>query len=1173
MKDKTLDKSKISILHNNTTHILSTIEQCQQAQYFDNVEGNARVVIAYLHTQLGFADTNTDYTPHQELELAITTIQSLPPNSPVLKAFIDILLNTANVIISRDSMVKDAVIKKLNDLSIEVPTVALTPRAPLIQSADSVISTLIGMVLDNLLTSITSEYHFGLATLVASALKALFPSDAYQAQITAGIVKISDRLKISEQESPSVPKDTPLVAVLYAYGNEKITPESVKLLITHLMSSSLDKKEQAKQIISAIQTVFNEKCYRKGHSTNVILALPMHLFPVLDEFLPVNQLEELLAETDFKLHSYSAAEHEDTFSTYTLSNQLMFNECIEDMLNNRYNNLPNEIFAGHIPPILRMAGRRAASEFSLVKEEAFCLLPPAMQIQIAALDAKEKKQLGDFLQIYIKVNKQAERFQQRDLAAFFYRYGEKMMQLIQIMGTEAITVLRKQLAGTVLSLEQFISIVPTIDDELIPTLKDYFATLRTPVHPEQVELFITCLISITILKEMGAPWKEEMDIPYNEREEAQKRAFKDYIMGLATGHTPQEFLRALVQVLISKLLPNMDIELSDDQIATMLERMPPERFAKLANASHKMQHDQYREVFLELLKLDLTGGSIDQFLHDPKQTNQVGQDLALHNQAIRAQLTAKGIDPSMALNYTYKHHFIVTTGSVESNTLDNQYLVLWDYILQLNEQTKRVLSQEKIHGTTHEKQLKAILKSIDAIKKSIEAIESEKRTSQAIAKLVQQDINKALITKIKKNITALMSHGADLPAEFNEFAQHMSDQVELISASEQRAKEAPVAKNLKPKTHYFSVEQWSKEKTMTFFLADEVGCCLATNGHQFQAMVQRRMDDGMLFHVVIDQSTGKPAALVWLYLAETSTGDIALMSNFFEIHAKYGISDETRKAILHGLLEFNQHYLKDNPQIKGFYMNQLKYGWHKNDISSYPVKHLAVKDKIGGPYIAGDIKQRMCWADAETQAKVLEKTRNMYYLVSLNESSFHEFSPAVLAQEVTPGFVSLADKIRAKIISSVDATKPVDEMLQTIMAQLRVELEHFYQKPLSSNPALITELEAQITEALRFKQEIQRELFELTKDKSVSAQEAIALISAHHQEQLIHWYGPVTNNPAFAEDMMKAFTLATAFHEKQMLRSPLNSSQSDQRFFSLAQRQPAATDQEAQSTLDPRDSI
>ncbi len=156
-------------------------------------------------------------------------------------------------------------------------------------------------------------------------------------------------------------------------------------------------------------------------------------------------------------------------------------------------------------------------------------------------------------------------------------------------------------------------------------------------------------------------------------------------------------------------------------------------------------------------------------------------------------------------------------------------------------------------------------------------------------------------------------------------------------------------------------------------------------------MVQRRMDDAMLFHVAIHEETNQPIALIWLYLAETQAGKIVLIANFFEVNARYAHDEITRKSLLNGLLAFTNQYLEANPNIAGFYMNQLTYGWNVGDLNQYPKGKLKLKDKLGGAFDVDGI------CDSDTDS--MEFTKSQYYLASLGRKRFHVFKPEILLEE------------------------------------------------------------------------------------------------------------------------------------------------------------------------------
>ncbi|MDI9818478.1 MULTISPECIES: hypothetical protein [unclassified Legionella] len=314
---------------------------------------------------------------------------------------------------------------------------------------------------------------------------------------------------------------------------------------------------------------------------------------------------------------------------------------------------------------------------------------------------------------------------------------------------------------------------------------------------------------------------------------------------------------------------------------------------------------------------------------------------------------------------------------------------------------------------------------------------------------------KVLVDKIISNIRALDQHFAETSTQFKEFVQHTIDQVGLLK--EEQKTNTPNKKSI----FHFSVEQWPKDKIMTFFLGDEVGCCLATTNPQFQAMVQRRMDDALLFHVAVDKATNRPAALIWLYLAETEEGKIVLVANFFEVNTKYAVNETVRLALLNGLLQFTYQYLKSNPNINAFYMNRLSYGWNTRDLDSYPITDVSLVDKLGGPYIPGYSEEDI---DLDKE-KRLAITDQQYYLVSLNQRQFHQFDAKILEKDRSPTLTE-KDAILQKAILASEKDRKKENIIEVIAAQHALELAPFYSSPMEEDPHFCKDIDAALEKAL-----------------------------------------------------------------------------------------------------------
>ncbi len=528
---------------------------------------------------------------------------------------------------------------------------------------------------------------------------------------------------------------------------------------------------------------------------------------------------------------------------------------------------------------------------------------------------------------------------------------------------------------------------------------------------------------------------------------------------LSNHKSPKDFLNTLVTFLLRGILGEISVKLNSETLQQIFKKISLDKLGNLIDASHRMLHNQYQKIFLELLKRDFFGEDIDTFLHSLKQESEIGKDLARHNGSIRRMLVEKGVDPDKALAYQGKHEFMITP-SVSSGSIENLYSVLLSYLRELEKQSISLQLQPDLHDKA-KMQLHAIIGNISQLEQKIAAKRMRGAAEVVAITAVLSDVNNSsLLKKITSNCEALKvlkEKNPDLTASFFEFADHVKEQRDLIAGQAPKSSAVPSQAS---RREYFTVKQWSKADSMTFFLGDEVGCCLASDGAQFQAMVQRRMDDAMLFHVAIDQSTGRPAALIWLYLAETADKKIVLMANFFEVKTKFGLDNDKRKALCHGLLQFTQQYLEDNPTIDGFYMNQLSYGWCQRDLVDYPVEVLMGIDKLGGPYIPGGIGGDVDQHNPEIQAQIQQMTKEMYFLASLHQSEFHKFSKGILEQTRPTKMLSLSELIQTSVSSCKEKGFDLKATARSVIQQHGVDLGHFY-----ANPEENAELKAMLRSA------------------------------------------------------------------------------------------------------------
>ena len=674
--------------------------------------------------------------------------------------------------------------------------------------------------------------------------------------------------------------------------------------------------------------------------------------------------------------------------------------------------------------------------------------PLIMKVALSQYSPPMVKQYIALVRRFIQINFRAVNEYKVDESSFFDNNALQLLSIMDLMGIDGLTYLKEKIGANALPLERELATFPHVESRLVPYLNQYFLQQRSrPLtkHACSIEQFKNCLMALDTLIVLNIHDVED---------------FVDFYKGLIRDQTFDDLLSQLASLVVYHLLEELMVDLDQPTIQTIFESFDKRKLVQLAASSNHMEKDKYRQVFLNFMKLDFMKEDVDSFLHDSQQDNPIGRSLARHNLAIQEKLRALKIDPEHALKYKKIYRFIVKTDETDTS-IHNFYLTLWSYLQQFTLAYRRVLQDEarNLDGK-NEQRLKALSKPLAEIDKLVLESIYQPDTNASIIDALSHSTTMPLFEKLLKNMEALKKSDPNFDRSLFEFAGHMQQQIALIKEIQSQSSRADSSRHKINKKPYeaFRVEQWDKTRPETFFLGDHVGCCLATNGSQFQAMVQRRMDDAMLFHVVVEQTTNTPVALIWLYLLETKDHQIVLMANFFEVHAKYGHDDNFRKSLLHGLLIFTQQYLLDNPKIAGFYMNQLAYGWNKSDLKSYAVVKLDILDKLGGPYIPGQNYDE----GAQESHEILDQeskqmTQQLYYLASLHADHFHQFESKILEREASAAIIGVDALIQHAIIQILEKRQVPDDsdsVLHVLIKQHGLELEPFFTKPMQEDRTL-----------------------------------------------------------------------------------------------------------------------
>lgn len=837
-----------------------------------------------------------------------------------------------------------------------------------------------------------------------------------------------ERMKMGEIPNILIPFD------VFAFENN--LQYDFTQLIKWLQSRFKDKTYFAKWFLWNLQ----ENCeYNENHFHLFVLNNIWTMLVILDEPLGPHELSALIKSTNFKLPEPKG---ENLYCLYDYMMHICFgvgNQYKDIALN--YEFFLSSYGDGNVNAELwKLFYRRAYAEYKPSSALEMATIPPMVQMDMVRYSAPVINNFQKVIIKIIKVNERALGEHKKEMLLFLMLHGQKILKLIELIGESSISIITNMIANTLLSLERVLNLIRPIPlpSQVAPILKEYFSKHRLP-NMDFLMHFLIFLNGLTDLK----IHIESSSMKLSSAGKLQKE--------LPGDSTPEEFLRVLGSWVLKKILGKKDIFITKKEIDLLLDRIQPGRFAQLIAASNTMKDDAYREIYLELMELDLKGGGIRNFLHNTGEDNTpLGQQVAKHNQKIKKLLCSYGVDAKSALGYKKTYEFVLNFDNSSQLTVKNNLLVLWDYFQELK---KRILPfEDKLSNLSAENsfalQLLEVFKKINKLEKTLEKYRTtvpQLNTNEAIVELLSkqhihdelESIQRICMACDKAKEAAKQCLPGSSILEIFEFLDHIKSQkINLLKVSEKKGDD----KNGNNRPSYFRVSQWDKAKADTFFLGDEVGCCLASTGARFSAMVQRRLDDAMLFHVVTDIHTGRPAALAWLYLAETDSNPskLVLVANFFEVHTKYGVNDFVRKAILNSLLKFTYQFVKDHPGIDAFYMSELNYGWNRGDLENYPKQYIKMKDKLGGPFIPSSCHI----PDGHAH--------DTYFLVSLKDSRFHQFNPGILARETPSRRIDLEFLLKQTIFQIMRTKKgrTADEILQFLIKNNRVWLERFFDLPL-----------------------------------------------------------------------------------------------------------------------------
>jgi hypothetical protein len=573
-----------------------------------------------------------------------------------------------------------------------------------------------------------------------------------------------------------------------------------------------------------------------------------------------------------------------------------------------------------------------------------------------------------FYQLFQKKNKYSSSQGREHICVnyhdFMVRNTVKILNLYEFMGEDVFLFMKKMLSPSPQSLKRYFDaliLIPVEYFQLLQSMGKKFNTELTKGESQSYAIFLTLIGQLELILIEINQTKGDYDF-------SKKDLIKKLALTLEEAHSSKELTEFLTKEIstlyktLLKLPENCVLDIS-------LFEQDPLLLSRLLTARNAMKENQLNTVFDTLIEYDLrVDVQFADFANNPTQVLPLGHKLSLHNQKIETELLEAGINTKLAFNFPETKAF--STGDKQLIDLPLLANALYADIKNLD-----TLLMPKTSITFFEEQGEK-LKTKESIRQIISQVEKKSGTIQ-IKVILNGALDKHL-NDLERRIKTLLSQ--EVSNELQEHGKHFIDHKnQLIKASEQIKVQPKLGK---AKEKAFEVKQWDKKKMNTFLLGDYLSCCLAPDGGQFPAIVQRRIDSAMMMHVVYDKELNQPVCGNWLFFAHDTQNPKAIyvVANFFEIRASYGLNKELSNKMVGELLDFTGDYA-ETIGAKGFLLRPLTYGLIPDFKGRYQKTKITI-EKIGGFFYPG----------FDNNASV-----ESYYLNALDLDKFYVYNPEACA--------------------------------------------------------------------------------------------------------------------------------------------------------------------------------
>ena len=422
-----------------------------------------------------------------------------------------------------------------------------------------------------------------------------------------------------------------------------------------------------------------------------------------------------------------------------------------------------------------------------------------------------------------------------------------------------------------------------------------------------------------------------------------------------------------------------------------------------------------RELYRAIMRAAFTG-TVNDFLFNERQDDEVGRDVARHNKNIRAVFEKNGIDYEQWLRYGGMKDFLVST-EVEVDKTDERRALL------------ETRAQSVLHAIAP---LEPTLtgREYEPLLHLLEGTESKKKLAG-----IQGDELRQKLDDLEGRVGTLRRKYPENPAwdAVYEHMGHLREAVTLVNRTDKKETES--------RERGFRIKLWKRDPRTDIFEGNYTQCCIAVGvkdippeggltTHDPSTVMQFLADTGINVVEIYDGERKNPIGNVWLFVSKNDLGEPILIADNVEIHSDYTGDPHIVSQLRENLFDFLAEYAKAC-NLAGAGLGLVG----TNDVPYHDMKNVRVPavDTIGG------------YLDEYTS----RTTRaGRYYLEAYNHTTVGNIRPEAFAKKKSRVGRSFRERARgtgAIVVLPLSSGEPrVIPFTQNVLSEIRNGTSEFF---------------------------------------------------------------------------------------------------------------------------------